>query len=295
MPDFLAFGAWYPKLWGAKLILDIHDLTPELFVSKFGVKPTSFYVRMLKAVERMSACFADHVIVSNHLWLETLLARSVSEEKCSVFINNVDSAIFYPRKRNRADGKFVILFHGSFQRHQGLHIAIDAFAEVKKQMPQAELHFYGGGDKSITLELEELSQRLGLNESIRFHASVPLHTIPQIIADADLGVVPKRADSFGNEAYSTKIMEFMSQGVPVVVSRTKVDTFYFNEETVRFFASGDTRALATAILDVAKDEKLRSRLIAHGFEYAERNGWDGKKEEYFDLVDSLVAKNAQHV
>jgi phosphoribosylanthranilate isomerase len=30
-----------------------------------------------------------------------------------------------------------------------------------------------------------------------------------IVANADLGIVPKRADSFGNEAYSTKIMEFM--------------------------------------------------------------------------------------
>jgi glycosyltransferase involved in cell wall biosynthesis len=295
MPDFLVFAAWYPKLRGAKLILDIHDLTPELFVSKFGTKPTSFYVRVLTAVERISARFVDHVIVSNHLWLETLLARSVSREKCSVFINHVDSAIFYPRKRNRADGKFVILFHGSFQWHQGLSIAIEAFAEVKKQMPQAELHFYGGGDKSITLELEGLSQRLGLDESVRFNGSVPLDAIAQIIANADLGVVPKRADSFGNEAYSTKIMEFMSQGVPVVVSRTKVDTFYFSEDTVHFFTSGDTRALSTAILDVAKDEKLRSKLIAHGLEYAERNGWDGKKKEYLDLVDFFVPPSPQRV
>ena len=295
MPDFLVFAAWYPRLRGAKLILDIHDLTPELFVSKFGAQPTSTYVRILKTVEKMSARFVDHVIVSNHLWLDTLLARSVSKEKCSVFINNVDPAIFYPRQRNRADGKFVILFHGSFQWHQGLNIAIEAFAEVKNQMPQAELHFYGGGNKSIILELTGLSQRLGLNGSVKFHGLVPLDTIAQIIANADIGVVPKRADSFGNEAYSTKIMEFMSQGIPVVVSRTKVDTFYFNEETVHFFASGDPKALAAAILDVAKDEKLRNRLVARGFEYADRNGWDGKKKEYFELVDSLTAQIPRHL
>ena len=35
MPDFLVFAAWYAKLNGVKLILDVHDLMPELFASKF--------------------------------------------------------------------------------------------------------------------------------------------------------------------------------------------------------------------------------------------------------------------
>ena len=38
MPDFLVFAAWYPKLTGAKLILDIHDVVPELFANKFRTK-----------------------------------------------------------------------------------------------------------------------------------------------------------------------------------------------------------------------------------------------------------------
>jgi glycosyltransferase involved in cell wall biosynthesis len=77
--------------------------------------------------------------------------------------------------------------------------------------------------------------------------------VAQVIANADLGVVPKRADSFGNEAYSTKIMEFMSQGVPVVISRTKVDSHYFEEGTVHFFPSGDSQAMAEAMLDVVNN------------------------------------------
>jgi glycosyltransferase involved in cell wall biosynthesis len=290
MPDFLVFAAWYPKLRGAKLILDIHDLTPEMFGSKFAVKHTSLYVRMLKAVEKLSASFVDHVIISNHLWRDTLLSRTVSTERCSVFINHVDSAIFYRRPRQRDDSKFIILFHGGFQWHQGLDLAIEAFAKVKAKLPVAELHLYGGGSKKITAELESLAQRLGLSESVKFCGSVSLDAIGEVVANADLGVVPKRADSFGNEAYSTKIMEFMSQGVPVVVSRTKVDTYYFNEDTVRFFRSGDIDALAEAILDVAGNEKLRNSLVAQGLEYVERNGWEEKKKEYLDLVDTLSAQ-----
>jgi glycosyltransferase involved in cell wall biosynthesis len=103
--------------------------------------------------------------------------------------------------------------------------------------------------------------------------------------------VPKRADSFGNEAYSTKIMEFMSQGVPVVVSRTKIDTFYFKEDEVRFFDSGDHEAMAKAMCDVAENESLRQSLIAHGLAYVEQNGWTIKRREYLDLVDDLATEH----
>src|SRR5208283_2523971 len=71
MPDFLVFAAWCPKLTGAKLILDIHDVVPELFESKFETKFKATYFILLTTIERLSAKFVDHVIVSNHLWHKT--------------------------------------------------------------------------------------------------------------------------------------------------------------------------------------------------------------------------------
>ena len=285
VPDFLVFAAWIPKLMGAKLILDIHDIVPEFFASKFSTKARNGYVRLLKSVEKASMAFADHVIVSNHLWHEKLIARSVSREKSSVFLNHVDLAQFYRRRRTRHDDKFIIMFPGSFQWHQGLDIAIEAFARVKNEVPNAELHFYGGG--STKEDLVRLAKRLGLNGSVKFCGGVSHDEVAGVIANADLGIVPKRADSFGNEAYSTKIMEFMSQGVPVVVSRTKIDMFYFDDSVVKFFESGNADAMADAMLQVIKDPAMRDALIAKGFEYVARHSWDQKRKEYLDLVDSL--------
>ena len=287
MPDFLVFAAWYPKLTGAKLILDIHDVVPELFANKFRSMFKSTYDQLLKQIERLSARFVDHVIVSNHLWYDTITARSARNGKCSVFINHVDPELFWRHQRTRADGKFVILFPGSLQWHQGLDVAIKAFAKVKAKMPNAEFHIYTGAGGNLKSELIQLAERLGLEESVKFFAGISLDRMAQVIADADLGVVPKRADSFGNEAYSTKIMEFMSQGVPVVVSRTKIDTFYFDEGVVHFFESGDSEAMAAAILEVINDKDLRDSLVANGYAYVEGNNWNRKKKEYLDLIDSL--------
>jgi glycosyltransferase involved in cell wall biosynthesis len=93
-----------------------------------------------------------------------------------------------------------------------------------------------------------------------------------VIANADLGIVLKRADSFGNEAYSTNIMEFMSQGVPAVVSRTKIGTFYFDDLVSEFFESGNAEAMADDMLEAIKDPALWPALSAKGFfEYVARH------------------------
>ena len=288
IPDFLVFAAWRAKAGGAALILDIHDIVPELFESKFGANQKRLYTWFLKAIEKASAAFVDHVIVANHLWTGRLIARSVPQDKLSVSLNYVDPAIFSPHSRTRADDKIVMTFPGSFQWHQGLDIAIEALVRVRKQVPNAELHLYGNG--RLEGDLRALTARLGLNGSVRFLGSVPLDRIPDIMANADLGVVPKRADGFGNEACSTKIMEFMSQGVPVIASRTKIDTYYFDDADVRFFPSGDVQALADAMLELIRRKDLRDSLSARGKQYVAQNSWTVRKQDYFTLVDSLTAR-----
>ncbi len=286
VPDFLVFSAWLPKATGAKIILDIHDILPEFFANKFRRPENSIYVRLLKLIEKISARFANHVIVSNHLWCEKAIARSISREKCSVFINYVDLNLFRSR-RTRNDGRFIMLYHGGWQRHQGLDLAIRAYDKICRPNPGVEFHIYGGG--SMKPELEALVRDLGLNDRVLLRESVPAREVADIVANADLGIVAKRADSFGNEAYSTKIMEFMAEGVPVIVSKTKIDSFYFDDSVVRFFESGNEDDLAAAMLDLLKNQDRRESLVHRANEYVARNHWDTRKQKYWHLVDSLVS------
>lgn len=285
IPDFLAFAAWLPKLMGTKIILDIHDMVPEFYASKFGLKPDSFGVRLLRLVERASAWFSHHVIISNHLWYKTIVARSVPEKKCSVFINHVNQRVFFRRNGIHKRAQPVIMFPGGLHWHQGLDIAIQAMPAVLEKLPGTEFHIYGDGN--MKAELIALTKKLALGDHVRFFDPLPLSQIAEVMAGADLGVVPKRADSFGNEAYSTKIMEFMSLGVPMVVSETKIDRYYFDDSVVRFFESGNVPALAAAILEVLQNDRLREQLVANASAYAARNSWEVRSQDYLKLVDSL--------
>ena len=285
IPDFLVFSAFFPRRKGAKVILDIHDIVPEFYGSKFAKKENATIISLLRWIERVSAKCADQIIISNHLWLETYAARTGADGKCSVFINNVDRRIFCPRTRLRKDGKFIIIFPGGLQWHQGVDIALRAFQKVSARAPEAEFHIYGDGN--VKQALMDLSAELGLDGVVRFFDPVPVREIARIMAEADLGVVPKRADSFGNQAYSTKIMEFMSLGVPVIVSETKIDRYYFNDSVVRFFPSGNHEALAEAMLQMIGNPELRRQMAARASAYAADNSWEKRKVDYLNLVDSV--------
>jgi glycosyltransferase involved in cell wall biosynthesis len=288
VPDFLVFAAWYPKLTGARVILDIHDIMPEFYSSKFSRQEDAPSISALKWVERASARFADRVIIANHLWLEKYANRTGANGKCSVLINTVDTRIFRARPRTRNDGKLIVLFPGGLQWHQGLDIVIRAFRKLTVELPQAEFHIYGDGNMKDSLVA--LSNELGLDDKVRFFDPLPVRQIAEVMANADLGVVPKRADSFGNEAYSTKIMEFMSVGVPVVVSNTKIDRYYFDDSVVRFFESGNPDAFAHAMLEVLRNDESRRQMVARASDYAVRNCWEPRKADYLALVDSLCVR-----
>jgi glycosyltransferase involved in cell wall biosynthesis len=81
----------------------------------------------------------------------------------------------------------------------------------------------------------------------------------------------------------------MAVGVPVIVSSTKVDRYYFNDSIVRFFESGNPEALATEIVAVLRNEELRKRMTAEAFNYAATHCWENRKGDYLRLVDSMCA------
>jgi len=76
--------------------------------------------------------------------------------------------------------------------------------------------------------------------------------------------------------------------VPVVVSDTKIDRYYFNDSVVQFFCGEDEKDLARSLLLVIKDSDRRKSLVDAALEFVQHNDWDMMKPKYLALVDSLL-------
>jgi glycosyltransferase involved in cell wall biosynthesis len=290
VPDFEVFSAIFPRLTGAKVILDMHDLVPELYASKFnGGGHKGLLVRALLMAEKMSIKFAHHVIIANHLWKEKIVARSVDEEKCSVILNYPNRSIFYRRPRRPREDTLVLMYPGTLNFHQGLDIAIRAFSRIHHLVPHAQFHLYGHGKEKDNLL--KLILELHLTDKILVYDFLPTHEIVDRMANADIGVVPKRNDSFGGDAFSTKTFEFMALGVPVIVSGTRIDRYYFNDEVVQFFTPEDDKDLADAMLLLIMDKVRWEQLARNGLAFAEKYSWDKRRYDYLQLVDRLTGSS----
>jgi len=131
-----------------------------------------------------------------------------------------------------------------------------------------------------------------MGKSVLLMDPLPLDRIVEKMAGASLGIVPKRNDPFGGEAFSTKVFEFMALGVPILLSRTKIDQFYFNDSIVKFFEPENVQELAQSLVLLAKNEELRLRLAANAMAFVEEFRWDKRQFGYFAMIDGIFNKSA---
>ena len=288
LPDFLIFSAIVPKLSGARLILDLHDLMPEFYSSRFSSGMTSWPIRLLCWQEKLACLFANHVFTVTELWRQTLIERGVPSGKVSVVMNVANDRIFQrsnvqPVAKN---GHFNLIYHGQLSQRYGIDLAIQAVDLLRKEIPEICLTIHGRGE--YLHELKTLTERLGVTENVRFSTQyVPTRELPQLIGNAHAGIVPYRRDIFTDGILPTKMMEYAALGVPVVAARTTAITAYFDSEMVQFFTPEDVHDLAHSILLLFKDRNQLAQYARNIEKFNQRHNWKTVAAQYVDVVDRL--------
>ncbi|HEX6034262.1 MAG TPA: glycosyltransferase family 4 protein [Anaerolineales bacterium] len=290
LPDFLVFAALIPKLGGARILLDLHDLMPEFFASSFKTGMKSGAVRLLLIQEKLSCRFADHVITVTELWRKSLIQRGVAAEKVSVVMNVADDAIF--RRTMLADsekkpaGSFNLIYHGTLAHRYGIDLLIEALAMLRSQIPGIHLVIHGRGE--FIEELRRQAKELNVESLITFSTQyLPMTDVPRLIQEADLGIVPYRRDIFTDGILPTKLMEYVALGVPVLAADTPIIRQYFSETMVQYFQPGDSNDLARNILWLYQHRDRLAMLAQNADQFNQQYSWNRIADSYAETLNRL--------
>ncbi|MBD3240468.1 MAG: glycosyltransferase [Chitinivibrionales bacterium] len=293
VPDFLVFMALPERLLGARVVLDIHDILPEFYAQKFGVSPQSPVIRMLRVVEFCSVRFASHVIVANDLWRQKIMQRcGVAPDRCSALLNYPKVKFFSGLDYSIRPNRLNLIYPGHLSHHHGVDIAVRAMAGVRDAVPQARLYIHPSSwEATFRTSLEALIDELALRETVVLRPAVRVDELASIYRDIDIGVVPKRGGVFASEAFSTKALDFMAAGIPIVASRTTIDEYYFDDSQIAFFTPENHGEMADRILQLYNDPERRRSLSEAGKAFVALNNWDSMQQEYVSLAQSLTTRD----
>jgi glycosyltransferase involved in cell wall biosynthesis len=284
-PDFLVLAALVPKLRGAAAMLDIHDLAPDMFDSRFGGRRGAGAAdRLLRVVERAATRFADHVLTVHEPYRQELISRGVPPERITVVMNSVDERLLPPAPAPVEAG-FRIVYHGTVTPHYGVELLVGAAAEAARSVDALRLEVYGDGD-AVGAAVARAAA-LGFGKALRIVSQQSRRDVLRAVSGAAVGVVPNLPTRLNRFALSTKLFEYVALGIPAVVADLPTLRMHFGDDDVLFFRAGDERALSRALVQVAEDpDAAQARARAALCRYEEYR-WERNAERYLDVLRAV--------
>jgi glycosyltransferase involved in cell wall biosynthesis len=287
MPDYHIFIGFVQKIFfGVPLVLDIHDLTVELFKERWSGKKSKFFLPFI-----ISCSFADHILTVTDECVNILVNRGVHKDKITLVLNsaNEDLFVFNEKKEFKEIKENLKLFyHGTTSERFGLHTVIQALPQIENCIPGTQFTIYGKYDQLYKEKLLDMIKKLGLEGKVHLFSTVPIEQIIKILQSIDIGVVPYQASDYMHLSLSTKAFEYAAYGIPIISSRLKSMEKVFRSESISFFEPDNPEDLANKIIELCKNPELRKTSIFSAKEDIDKISWKVMGKKYFEIIYSLI-------
>ena len=291
-PDFLVLAAAVPRLRGARVILDVHDLSPLMFGERFADRGEGM-LRIITAVERAACRFAHAVITVHEPYRDELAAHGVDPDTITIVMNMPDRALVQAARARaagtdrRSGDPWTVLYHGTITEWYGVPCLMRAAALAREAIPTLRVAVIGEGDDLP--EAHRVADELALGGTVRFSDRyLPISEVLDRVAASDCGVVPNLMSALNELTLSSKLLEYVALGVPVVVARLPTLAHHFSADEVTFFEPGDPQGLADALQwvfehpDEARSKADRATLRAVAYD------WNQNRDRYIALLRTLA-------
>ena len=136
--------------------------------------------------------------------------------------------------------KFMICFTGSvIIFKENLDLFIDSLKILKKSFDNFEFHLYGNSSVREIARLEQLIDKNDLKENVFYKGFVNQKELPEIYRNYHLLVSPRGNNLQNVYGFSTKIAEYMTSGVPFLVTDVSDNALFIKDGYNGFIVQAD--------------------------------------------------------
>jgi glycosyltransferase involved in cell wall biosynthesis len=279
-----------------KFVFDHHDLSPELFQSRFAGGPTLPY-KGLRFLERRTHRTADHVISTNDSYRQIAIDRSGKDPAdVTVVRTGPDPAKLSrgaPDEAQRRGREYLAAYIGVMGPQDGVDIVVRAAGVIVHDLKRTDIAFTLIGKGDCFNDLVALRDELGLQGHVEFTGRAPDDLVKKIMSTADIGLSPDPMNPLNDVSTMNKTMEYMSFELPVVAFDLKETKVSAADAAVYVKPAGDTgqdvRNYAQAIVDLIDDPGLRARMGALGrVRVEEELAWPHQERAYLGVYNRVA-------
>lgn len=172
----------------------------------------------------------------------------------------------------------------------GVDILIEAFARLAVHFPDHKLFLVGPWHYD-TPGHQKMIKKLGLEERVFWMGEYNRDTIPAIIKNAHLMVLPRPDSKQAQGGFPTKLGEYLATGNPVCATRVgELPDYLVDDESVFFADPGSVNSFAHAMQKALENPELAKKVGSNGREVAELHfNKDTQAKILYDFLKTLSA------
>lgn len=206
-----------------------------------------------------------------------------------VIRNGVNFARFQTPQPDPGKQGPTVLASGGVKARKGTHVLVEAFAEVRRQLPEARLIVTGSADPEYLSRVEALIAQYELGEAATLAGMVPEAELVAWYQHADVFALPSLNVGGKFEGFGLVFLEASAAGLPVIGTHDSgVAEAVIDGETGLLVPQHNAPALAEAILRLLRDPALRAQMGAAGRAHAERQDWSAVAARVRDVYAGLL-------
>ncbi len=258
-PNILFLVGSFYRLFGKKFVFDHHDLSPELYLSRYQKRGGILYQYLLWE-EKLCLRLADIIIATNQSYqtIDSVRGRRSAED---IFIvrngpdlNKIPRVTPDPALRKME--KKILVYLGIMGPQDGVDYLLRSLAYLVHQIKRQDFYcmIIGAGDSLQDLKI--LAGQLKLEEFVRFTGYVPREDLLRYLSAADICLDPNPSSPLNDYSTWIKVMEYMAFAKPMVSFDLK-ETRYTAQEAALYVQPNDIVQYAKALQQLLDDEKLR--------------------------------------